>query len=128
MPGYTLAFCITKPVDKKVLKKNIICTALAPTPIQSSSYNIHYKNEALNLKPLCSIMISEERESVIIHMGVKRGLRTKTTMLKGLASLIHNMLLFSGKVLNIYLRNMVFSCNSTWVVQKQDLHSKKSIT
>ena len=48
---------------------------LAPTLIQSSSCNVHHKNEALN--PMCSTMISDERESVIIHMGVKRGLQTK---------------------------------------------------
>ena len=37
-------FFITKPVDKKV--NIIIFTKLAPTPIQSGSRNVHYKNEA----------------------------------------------------------------------------------
>ena len=48
IPGYTLTFCETKPVDKKV--KVIIFTESAPTLIQSSSRNFHYKDEAL--KPL----------------------------------------------------------------------------
>ena len=47
-PVHTLTFCITKPVDKKV--KKITFTAPAPTPIQSSSGNVHYKDEAS--KPL----------------------------------------------------------------------------
>ena len=46
--GYTVTFCITKPADKKVTIK--IFTESAPTPIQSSSRNVHYKDEAL--KPL----------------------------------------------------------------------------
>ena len=36
-------FCITKPVDKRV--KFLIFTESAPTPIQSGSRNVHYKNE-----------------------------------------------------------------------------------
>ena len=48
IPVYTLTFCITKPVDKKV--KMVIFTEPAPTPIQSSSRNVHYKDEVL--KPL----------------------------------------------------------------------------
>ena len=49
IPAYTLTFCIPKPVDKKV--NMVIFTEPAPTPIQSSSCNVHYKDEAL--KPLC---------------------------------------------------------------------------
>ena len=52
IPVYTLTFCITKPVGKKV--KMVIYTELAPTPIQSSSRNVHYKDEAL--KPLWALL------------------------------------------------------------------------
>ena len=45
IPGYTVIFCITKHVDKKV--NIIIFTESAPTPIQSSSRNVHNKDEAL---------------------------------------------------------------------------------
>ena len=45
--GYTLTFCITKPVDKRVTI--IIFTESAPMPIQSCSPNVHYKDEALKL-------------------------------------------------------------------------------
>ena len=41
----TLIFCITKLVDKKV--KMVFFTDPAPTPIQSNSCNVHYKDEAL---------------------------------------------------------------------------------
>ena len=37
IPFYTLTMCITKPLDKK-----------APTLIQSSSRNVHYKDKASN--------------------------------------------------------------------------------
>ena len=49
IPVYTLTFCITKPVDKKVKIKKI--TESAHTLIQSSSRNVHDKDEPL--KPLC---------------------------------------------------------------------------
>ena len=44
IPGYTLTFCITKPVDEKVII--LIFTESTPTPIQSSSRNVHYRDEA----------------------------------------------------------------------------------
>ena len=42
--GYTVTFCTTKPVDKKI--KTITFPESAPSPIQSSSCNVHYKDEA----------------------------------------------------------------------------------
>ena len=45
IPGYTFTFCITHPVAKEV---NIwIFTESAPRPIQSSSHNVHYKDEGM---------------------------------------------------------------------------------
>ena len=52
IPGYTLIFCRTKPVDKKV--KNYSFHRIGPSPIQSSSRNVNYKDEAL--KPLLGKM------------------------------------------------------------------------
>ena len=53
IPFYTLTFCITKPVDKKVNME--IFTEPAPMPFQTSSPNVHYKGEAL--KPLCYTIV-----------------------------------------------------------------------
>ena len=47
-PGYTFTFCITQHFAKEVII--IIFTETAPGPIQSSSRNVHYKDESL--KPL----------------------------------------------------------------------------
>ena len=49
---YTLTFCITKPVDKNIKHDNFDSTG--PTPIQSSSRNVNYKNDAS--KPLWNVM------------------------------------------------------------------------
>ena len=61
---YTLGFCITKPVDRKV--KSRIFTESAPTPIQSSSCNVHYKNEAL--KPLWPTDTKVLHNSLLQHV------------------------------------------------------------
>ena len=46
IPAYTLTRCITKPVDTKV--KLVFFTEKAHMPIQSSSCNVHYKDELRN--------------------------------------------------------------------------------
>ena len=46
IPDHTFTFCTKQPATREV--RFLIFTESAPRPIQSSSCNVHYKDEGLN--------------------------------------------------------------------------------